>query len=286
MRTALDNGLKISKPFVKWAGGKRQLIGLLLDNSPPEYKRYIEPFVGGGALLFALRPSKAIISDINPELINAYKVIRDNVNELIKSLRSHKNESEYFYDIRGLDVANLCEVEMASRFIYLNKTCYNGLYRVNSKGRFNAPFGRYKNPNIVDSENLKEISKYLNSNDIKIVCKDYKTICKMARKGDFIYFDPPYHPISKTASFTKYARGDFIENDQIELASVFSEVDKKGCFALLSNSNTKLINELYSLFNIKRISANRFINCKKELRGKTLNEVLVKNWQSIVLSQA
>jgi len=266
------------KPFVKWAGGKRQLVNLLIKKIPKHFNRYIEPFVGGGALLFELLPKRAIINDINEELINAYLVIRDNVHELIESLKKHKNSEEYYYKIRAVNPKKLSPVERASRFIYLNKTCYNGLYRENSKGEFNVPFGRYKNPKIFDPENLIAISEYLNNADIEIYNKDYKEVCLMAEKGDFVYLDPPYYPLSKTSSFTKYTKYDFRERDHIELAEVFRELDKKGCYVMLTNSNSEFIKRLYKDYNIEEIEANRFINCKKEGRKKQKVELLIKNF--------
>ncbi|NPA41800.1 MAG: DNA adenine methylase [Aquificae bacterium] len=266
------------KPFVKWAGGKRQLIHILKKYVPKSFETYIEPFLGGGALLFELLPQKAIVSDINEELINAYKVIKDNVEELIDSLKRHRNEENYYYQIRALNPKLLSPIERASRFIYLNKTCYNGLYRENSKGEFNVPFGRYKKPKIVDEENLREVSQYLNTADIEILCEDYKKVCRLAQKGDFVYLDPPYHPISLTASFTKYSKYDFSRQDQEELAEVFRELDRKGCYVLLSNSNTEFIKKLYRGYDIIEVSANRFINCKGEGRKKTKVELIVKNF--------
>lgn len=272
------NQLKKPKPFVKWAGGKRQLINLLIDNLPAEYDTYIEPFIGGGALLFEVMPNKAVINDINEELINAYKVIRDNLTELIYSLKQHKNEESYYYKVRSLSPEYLSPVERASRFIYLNKTCFNGLYRENSKGQFNVPFGKYKNPVIVDEENLKLVSDYLNSADIEIYNTDYKEICKLAKEGDFVYLDPPYYPLTKTASFTKYNKHDFTEQDHLELREVFEELNKKGCYVMLSNSNTEFVKELYRGYNIWEIEASRFINCKGDKRGKAKVEILVKNY--------
>lgn len=266
------------KPFVKWAGGKRQLVDILLSNVPPSFNRYFEPFVGGGALLFELQPQKAVISDINEELINAYQVIKDNVEELINSLKKHKNTKEYYYAIRAINPKTLTPIERASRFIYLNKTCFNGLYRENSKGQFNVPFGRYKNPKICDEENLRAVSEFLNKIEIVILNCDYKETCEMAKSGDFVYLDPPYHPISKTASFTKYNKNDFSEKDQIELSKVFKELDKKGCYVMLSNSNTEFIKRLYTGYRIQEISANRFINCKANKRGKSNIEVIITNF--------
>ncbi len=274
-----STALSSPKPFVKWAGGKRQLLDVLMKNVPPKFGTYIEPFVGGGALLFELEPKRAIISDTNYELINAYRVIRDNLEELIESLKNHLNEEDYYYRIRALDPSTLTPVERASRFIYLNKTCYNGLYRENSKGEFNVPFGRYKSPKICDEENLRSVSEFLRSVDIQILYQDYRETCKLAREGDFVYLDPPYHPISKTSSFTKYTKEDFTREDQITLSEVFKELDRKGCYIMLSNSNTEFIKDLYRGFEIVELSANRSINCKAEGRGKEKVEILVKNYR-------
>ncbi len=268
----------IPKPFVKWAGGKRQLVNILLENAPVSFNRYLEPFIGGGALFFNIMPDNGIISDINPELINAYKVIAKDPEGLLASLRLHRNDEEYFYKIRALDISGLSEIERASRFIFLNKTCFNGLYRENSKGRFNVPFGRYKNPNIDDEENLRAISLFLNRSKTEIICQDYKTTAAMAKAGDFVYFDPPYHPVSQTASFTRYAKGDFTASDQEALADMFRSLSKKGCYLMLSNSNVPFIRELYKDFDVVEIEASRFINCKADRRGKGLYEVLVKNY--------
>ncbi len=274
-----STALSSPKPFVKWAGGKRQLLDVLIKNVPPKFGTYIEPFVGGGALLFELEPKRAIISDTNYELINAYRVIKDNVEELIESLKNHVSEEDYYYKIRALDPSALTPVERASRFIYLNKTCYNGLYRENSKGEFNVPFGRYKSPKICDEDNLRSVSEFLRSADIQILHQDYRETCKLAREGDFVYLDPPYHPISKTSSFTKYTKEDFTEEDQITLSEVFKELDRKGCYIMLSNSNTEFIKDLYRGFEIVELSANRSINCKAEGRGREKVEILVKNYR-------
>jgi DNA adenine methylase len=268
----------VPKPFVKWAGGKRQIIDILIKNIPDNFGTYIEPFVGGGALFFELKPHRAIISDINAELINAYLVIKDNVEDLIESLKKHKNEKSYYYKLRSLNPDTLSPVERASRFIYLNKTCYNGLYRENSKGQFNVPFGNYKNPKICDEENLRAVSELLNSIDVQIFNCDYRETCKLAKEGDFVYFDPPYHPLSRTASFTKYTKFDFNEDDQIELSMVFRELDKKGCYVLLSNSNTDFIRDLYKDYEIIDVEAMRAINAKGNKRGRRKIEIIVKNF--------
>lgn len=266
------------KPFVKWAGGKRQLIQTLITNLPNQYGRYFEPFIGGGALLLTIQAKNAVISDVNTELINAYLVIRDDVEALIDSLKQHTNESDYFYKIRGQTVSELNAVERASRFIFLNKTCFNGLYRENSKGQFNTPFGKYKNPNIADQDNLRLLSKYLLTSNIRILNSGFQDTIKLAKKGDFIYFDPPYYPISATASFTKYAKGDFTPDNQRELAKTFKALDKKGCYVMLSNSNTDFIKDLYKDYKVVEIEATRFINCKANKRGKGFFEILVKNY--------
>lgn len=266
------------KPFVKWVGGKRQLISILRSNAPKSYKSYIEPFIGGGALLFSIQPDKGVISDINLELINAYTVVRDDVEALIRSLKRHKNEEEHFYEVRAQKTSKMTPAQRASRFIFMNKTCFNGLYRENSKGQFNTPFGRYKNPNIADADNLRAVSEYLKQSKISIVHQDYKTTAMKAKKGDFVYFDPPYYPMSATASFTKYVKGDFNAQNQVELSEVFRALAKRGCHVMLSNSNTDFIKDLYKDFQLIEVEANRFINCQGANRGKQAVEVLVKNF--------
>lgn len=263
------------RPFVKWAGGKTQLLSRLITKVPSNFSCYYEPFLGGGALFFSILPERAVLADKNWELINAYIIIRDHVEELIESLKKHKNEKEYFYYIRSLDPNNLSPVERASRFIYLNKTCYNGLWRVNSKGKFNVPFGRYKNPKICDEPNLRTISEVLK--DKTILCADFEEAVAKAKRGDFIYFDPPYFPLNPTASFTKYTKEDFNIDDQKRLAAVFEELDKRGCFVLLSNSDTDTIRTLYKGYNIQRVEANRFINCKGS-RRKGVYELIISNY--------
>jgi DNA adenine methylase len=250
----------------------------LHSNAPESYNSYIEPFIGGGAFFFSMLPNEGTISDINSELINAYEVVRDDVYNLIESLKQHKNEEEYFYSIRAQKTTEMTQVQRASRFIFMNKTCFNGLYRENSKGQFNTPFGRYKNPNIADADTLQAVSVYLNQSNISILHQDYKTTAMNAKKGDFVYFDPPYYPMSATASFTKYAKGDFNAQNQAELADIFRTLTKRGCYVMLSNSNTEFIKELYKDFELIEVEANRFINCQGNHRGKQAVEVLVKNF--------
>ncbi|MGB3191944.1 MAG: DNA adenine methylase [Limnoraphis sp.] len=271
------------RPFLKWAGGKRQLLQVLKEHLPPKkYKTYYEPFVGGGAFLFNLQPKQVVINDSNRELINCYRVIRDSVEELIEDLGRHKNQEDYYYDMRGLDRKRSFEkktpVERASRIIYLNKTCYNGLFRVNSRGQFNVPFGRYKNPNILDISVLKAVSKYLNDNQVKIINKDFETAVKTARKGDFIYFDPPYDPVSDTASFTGYDINGFNRNEQERLKATVDELTQKGCYVLLSNAYTDFIVDLYKDYQQVKVSAIRAINSNAKKRGR-VDEILVKNYE-------
>lgn len=267
---------KTAQPFVKWAGGKSQILHELRRNSPKSYSRYIEPFVGGGAFLFSLAPENAMINDSNAELINCYQVIKTKPEELIQDLRKHENSSNYYYKIRSTNPSQLNKIERASRFIFLNRTCFNGLWRVNKKNEFNTPFGRYKNPRIVNAEQLRNASRFLTST--KIFCMDFeKFILKFARKGDFVYFDPPYHPISKYSDFKRYTKEFFGINDQKRLAQVFKELDKRGCKLLLSNSFSEPILDLYSGYNVKIIHAKRIIN--KDPAGRSaIKEVLVKNY--------
>jgi len=266
-------------PFLKWAGGKRQLLSQIDLYIPKSFNKYIEPFVGGGALFFYLLPKNAILNDINQDLINTYRVIKENVSELITSLKKHKNEEEYFYKIRSVD-RNLDEfktwsdVEKASRIIYLNRCCYNGLYRVNSKGYFNAPFGKYKNPKICNEENLKLVHKVLK--DVKLMNISFELCLNYAKKDDFIYFDPPYVPISESANFTSYTKSSFKKEDQIKLFNVFKELDQKGCKLLLSNSYNEFILKLYKNYQINIVYAKRAINSNPDKRGE-IKELLIIN---------
>lgn len=275
---------KLASPFLKWVGGKRQLMPTIANHLPKNIKEltYIEPFIGGGAVLFHLQPKNAIINDFNEELINVYEVIKTDLDELIKDLKKHKNEAEYFYEIRSLDrnenFKNLSKVQRASRVIFLNKTCFNGLYRVNNAGEFNAPFGRYKKPNIVNEPTLKAVSKYLNSNDIVIKSGDYSDVLKTAKKDSFIYLDPPYHPISESSNFTGYIQGGWDMFDQIKLREVCDELNQKGIKFLLSNSSAQLIKDQYSEYEIHIVKANRAINSVGANRGE-VEELLIKNYE-------
>ncbi|HJW19449.1 MAG TPA: Dam family site-specific DNA-(adenine-N6)-methyltransferase [Candidatus Nitrosotalea sp.] len=274
------------KPFVKWAGGKRQLLPVITSHIPSKFERYFEPFLGGGAVFFSLvakeRKAKWFISDLNSDLALSYVTIRDRVKELVLSLENHaanytKNQSSYYYKVREANPKN--EIDKVSRLIFLNKTCFNGLYRVNSKGKFNVPVGRYVNPNIVNKENLFEVSRVLQSKDISIKCQDFEDALKGVGHEDFVYLDPPYQPVSTTSSFTSYTDSNFDFSDQERLYAKFKALDKKGVKVLLSNSRSDEIIELFSEFSdgIIEINANRFINSVSQKRtGHT--ELLIKNY--------
>ncbi|WP_096273379.1 DNA adenine methylase [Paucisalibacillus globulus] len=277
----------ILSPVLKWVGGKRQLLHEIIPLIPLNASTYVEPFVGGGAVLFEYQPNKAIINDFNEELINVYNVIKDSPDELVELLITHKenNNQEYFYEIRALDrqenyIDNLSNVERAARIIYLNKTCYNGLFRVNSAGQFNTPFGKYKNPNIVNRPVIYAMSNYFNEKNIKIMNTDYKGALKNLRKGAFVYFDPPYLPVSTSSSFTGYTENGFTLEQQIELKEQCDNLNRRGIKFLLSNSDHPIIRDLYKDYNIKTIKAKRAINSKANKRGE-INEVLVYNYEHI-----
>lgn len=273
-----------AKPFVKWVGGKRQLLaqfqefGLYPSGFDGAGGRYFEPFVGGGAVFFDLQPKNATISDLNSELITTYLVIRDNAEPLMESLKKHIYDKDYFLKIRAMDPAAMSDLDVASRFIYLNRTCFNGMYRVNSKGQFNVPFGKYKNPIICDENNLRAVSRALKG--VEILNVDYQSAVSKARDGDFVYFDPPYYPVSSTSSFTSYTKDGFAEKEQIELRDTFAELSNRGCYVMLSNSDTTFIRGIYSgLKNvtITTVNAGRSINSKAAGRGK-ITELVITNY--------
>lgn len=271
-----------AQPFLKWAGGKRQLLPEIRKRIPARFHTYFEPFVGAGAVLFDIQPKKAVINDINFELINTYRMIQNDVEKLIAELEKYKNEKEFYYKIRNLDrtqeFEKLSNVERAARLIYLNKTCFNGLFRVNRRGQFNVPFGKYKHPNIVNADVLRAVHEYLITNEISILNVDFGQAVEQAEAGDFIYFDPPYDPLSETANFTDYSLHGFTRDDQIRLRDLFVKLDKRGCYVLLSNSATPFIKELYADFHVEIVEANRTINSDAAKRGK-IAEVLVRNYQ-------
>ncbi len=274
------------KPFVKWAGGKRSIIDKLKELAPDDFKTYYEPFVGGGALLFELQPKKAVINDYNAELINVYECIKDDkkfdsmCNELNKHETNHSEE--YYYKIRDLDrnkkkFEKLADYKRAARTIYLNKACFNGLYRVNSKNEFNVPSGKKTKVNTYDGPNLGIIHCLLNFFDIEIQSTDFEESVKKAKKGDFIYFDPPYD--SDTTTFNSYTENGFGKEEQKRLAEVFKDLDKRGCYVMLSNYNTKLIKELYKGYNFNYVNAQRNIGAKAKNRG-IVEEVIITNYEN------
>jgi DNA adenine methylase len=267
------------KPCLKWAGGKSQLWGEISTRIPSNFKIYFEPFLGGGAVFFNLQPHQAYLSDVNAELINIYKVIRDDVDSLISDLKTHFSSEDYFYEIRNVDrteaYQNWNGVKRASRLIYLNKTCYNGLTRVNSKGQFNVPFGKYKNPKILDEDNLRACHQVLKNAEINV--GSFIKIEELVTPQDFVYFDPPYAPVSDTANFTSYTQNRFGEEQQIELKEMCDRLDQKGIRWLLSNSSAPLILDLYQDYKIEFVQANRAINSQGKKRGK-VTEFLVRNY--------
>lgn len=274
---------KLVAPILKWVGGKRQLLPVISSHLPKNFSKYkyFEPFLGGGAVLFSLQPKKAVINDFNAELINVYQVIKNHPIELIEDLKTHENSAEYFYKIRQLDrekdFSNLSDIKKASRIIFLNKTCYNGLYRVNNSGEFNSPFGRYKNPNIVNEPTIKALNLYFNNNNIEILQGDYANIEPYLSSNSFVYLDPPYHPISETSNFTGYIKGGWNENEQMRLKQFCDELNSRGIKFLLSNSKSDFILEQYQDYNISTVQATRLINANAANRGN-VDEVLIRNY--------
>lgn len=269
----------VLKPILKWVGGKRQLLDDILPLIP-QCSTYVEPFVGGGAVLLSLQPKKAVINDYNAELINVYVCVRDHLEELLEMLERHKelNSADHFYKVRALDrepgFEDLPPVERAARIIYLNKTCYNGLYRVNSAGQFNSPYGKYKNPAIVNEPVVRAMSTYLNGG-VKILCGDYGQALKGLRKGAFVYLDPPYMPISSSSSFTGYTEGGFGYDEQVRLKEECDKLASKGIHFMQSNSDCPEIRALYSDYEILTVKAKRAINSRGNRRGE-INEVLIR----------
>ena len=274
------------KPFVKWAGGKRQLIPILNENLPASMGTYFEPFLGGGALLFHILTErtnqKCGISDLNSDLVLAYTTIRDKTEELIVSLKNHsknyqKNSKSYYYTIR--DANPRSAIEKTSRLLFLNRTCFNGLYRVNKKGKFNVPLGRYTNPNIVNEENIRSVSQVLQTHRVSIKCQDFGAVLDSAKKNDLVYFDPPYQPVSDTANFTSYTNKSFTSEDLRRLAKLCLKLDSKGCNVMLSNSFSQEVAEMFTnkQWKIKKIAANRSINSNSKKRTGHF-ELLIKNY--------
>lgn len=283
----IQNKIDISKiqPFIKWVGGKRGLLTQIIPLLPKEFNNYFEPFVGGGALFFELQKQgkldgkKVYLFDINSELINAYNIVKNTPKLLIDELERFKKEhsKEFYYEVRAWDredgFLELNELLRATRFIYLNKTCFNGLYRVNKKNQNNVPIGSYKNPNICAVDTIYSASYALQNATILNV--SYKEVLKYVTKNDLVYFDPPYYPLTQTSSFTSYSEFEFLDNEQFELFEVFDELSDKGTNVVHSNSDTQFIKDLYTKYDIQEIQANRFINSKSSRRGK-INEVLIR----------
>lgn len=267
------------KPFLKWVGGKRQLLAELETYMPPTFERYFEPFMGGAALFFHRCPQHAFLSDVNQELVNCYQIVKSKPDALIAALQHHYYDSDHYYQVRNLDrdpkrYASLSDVARAARLIFLNRTGFNGMYRVNSKGQFNVPFGRYSNPVIANETLIRQASAALQNADIR--CQPYTEIAQIASQGDFVYFDPPYMPLSKTAHFTRYAKDDFQLADQQELAETCRRLHDKNVRFLASNAYHDDIKELYQGFEIVEIKARRSINSKADGR-QAISEALIYN---------
>ncbi len=274
----INNGYSNAEPFLKWAGGKNQLLNQYSPLFPVKYNKYLEPFLGGGAVFFHLKPEKAILSDLNKDLILTYQAVRNNVQALIEVLKEfqQKNSRRFYEQIRN-DFNNyiLNDLERAAAFIYLNKTGFNGLYRVNRIGKFNVPFGNHKNPSIFDEKNLLATSKVLKR--ATVMSSPFEGVLNSVDSGDFVYFDPPYYPINRTSNFTSYTKDSFLERDQEKLADLFKKLDKKGCKLMLSNSDCEFIRNLYKNYRIEQVKASRFINCNAQKRGP-ITELIILNY--------
>lgn len=268
------------QPFLKWAGGKRQLLNDIKTHLPASFNRYFEPFVGAGALLFEMRPTVARISDLNEELINCYLVIKNDPEGLLAELEKHEPTASHFYEVRKLDrlpdFKSLPPATRAARTIFLNKTCFNGLFRVNSKGQFNVPFGKYTNPTILDPALLEALHTFFNTHDIGIHNEDFEVACSFAMAGDFVYFDPPYDPLSSSSSFTGY-NFKFDRGDQKRLRDVFVDLTNRGCLVMQSNSSTDFVKELYADFRVIEVAAKRAINSVATKRGQ-IPELIITNY--------
>lgn len=271
------------RPVLKWVGGKRQLLPALSPLLPAGITAYYEPFLGGGAMLFHLQPQTAYVNDINADLMRVYAVIRDDVDALIEALQSYRNDADFFYAVREWDrdkrsYARMSDVQKAARVLYLNKTCYNGLYRVNNAGEFNAPFGNYKRPNIVNASGLRAVSAYFRRADTRFSAVDYAEALADAGPGAFVYLDPPYDPVSDTSNFTGYARGGFSRAEQIRLRECCDDLTRRGVRFMLSNSATAFIREQYRAYHITTVRARRAVNSVASRRGD-VEEVVVRNYE-------
>lgn len=264
------------RPFLKWAGGKGRLLSQYAPYLPTNYQTYYEPFLGGGAIFFYLQPAQALLADVNPELVNVYTCIRDHLQAVIEQLEIHAHHhcQDYYYQMRSQPLTT--PTQRAARLIYLNRTCFNGLYRENSQGQFNVPMGRYQNPKICDPSLLQAVSTALQTTQIQQ--QSFEAILNLAHSTqDFVYFDPPYHPISATSDFTAYSRRAFTPADQEHLAHVFTVLAERGVQVMLSNSDCPFIRELYRNYTIHPIQAARAINSNPHKRGK-ITEVLITSW--------
>ncbi|MBU2103473.1 DNA adenine methylase [Patescibacteria group bacterium] len=274
-----------AKPFIKWVGGKSQLLSQLEPYFPEKFGTYFEPFLGGGAVFYHLQPKKAVLNDINETLVQTYLYIKNEPSKLIKQLdalqkkyisTSTEERENFYYDIRSkYNKLPLSDSKRVIYFLFLNRTAFNGIHRENSKGEFNVPAGRYKNPRIVDPENLKAVSEMLQN--VEILNSDFVSAVKKAKKGDFVYFDPPYHPLNDAPSFTSYHKNSFGKEEQAKLRDTFVELDKKGVYVMMSNSYTPFIKELYSDYRQLPVQASRMINARASGRGK-INEIVVLNY--------
>lgn len=271
------------KPVTKWVGGKRQLLSALYQYLPQKFNRYYEPFVGGGALLFSLAPEKAVINDANTELMNVYRVIKQQPPALtdVLSKMARYNSKDFYLQVRALDRSKvydlLTPVQRAARLLYMLRVDYNGMYRVNSQNQFNVPYGRQQKSAIVNSENIMAVHDYFANNDIELLSGDFALAVADAQAGDLVYFDPPYVPLNPTSSFTSYTKDDFGDQEQRRLAQWFSDLDQKGVYVILSNSDTDYVRDLYQEFNIHIVQASRSVNANGQHRGK-VNEVIVTNY--------
>jgi DNA adenine methylase len=269
------DGRVVPRPFLKWVGGKGQLLSQLWPMLPGQFGRYIEPFLGGAALFFALRPARAVLSDVNEELIDCYRSVRDDVDGVIAALGKHRHDRDHFYAVRGLDPSALPLPERAARTIFLNRTGFNGLYRVNSSGRFNVPFGSHRNPTICDEANLRACSLALRG--VRLEVRDFGKVARSARRGDLVYFDPPYAPVSSTSDFTAYAAGGFGWEQQERLAAVFGRLARRGVQVLMSNSDVPTLHALYAGFPLRVVHAARAINSVASKRGP-VREIVVRGY--------
>ena len=279
----------VAKPIVKWAGGKSRLLGELLDRVPRHVKTYAEPFAGGAALFFALASDKtrrfdqAVLADRNEELVACYSAVRDDVGAVIDALGEFRHDRDLFYEVRAQDTRGMSDVARAARFIFLNRTCFNGLWRVNASGRFNVPFGKYKNPRILDPDALLAASQALAG--VEVVSRDFSEVTRGLGRGDFVYLDPPYVPVSRTASFTAYAKDGFSPSDQARLASELHALKGRGVKAMLSNADTPVTRRLYDRLACHVVRAPRSISCDGATRGDA-GELVVTTWEAPGIHEA